>query len=271
MTAKQDCIKVCEKAARAGGHVLVDMLGRVTAREKGRHDLVTEADLASQQIVRRTVLEAFPDHALIGEEAEPGDDGPSFAGEGPAEYRWIVDPLDGTTNYVHQVPHFCVSLALERKGRLLVGAVYNPVSGELYTASADGGAFLDGRPIRTSNASSLSQSLAAVGFPAEVSAESPDLRLFLKALDKCQSIRRTGSAALNLCYLAAGRFDVSWSFSTKIWDVAAGILIAREAGGEVSAPDGGPFALREPPRYVAAANRQLHAELTALVGEAGLA
>ena len=248
---------------------MLEKIGRVNVREKGRSDLVTEADVASEETVRRTILAAFPDHLVIGEEdPRRGRGGEGHAGD-EAEYRWFVDPLDGTTNYVHEVPHFCVSLALERSGQLLVGAVFNPVAAECFSAVAGQGASLNGKPIRTSSIRSVAQSLAAVGFPPAVDADSPDLQLFLAALRQCQSLRRTGSAALNLCYLAAGRFDASWSYSTKSWDVAAGALIVREAGGIVTSPDGGAF-IPDEGHYLAAANAQLHAQFRALVTEAGL-
>ena len=259
-------LDTCEQAVRAGGSVIQDWVGRFEVQEKGPADLVTQADLASQQEIGRIVLGAFPDHCLLGEEADspqipPGSPVPS----GQAEYRWIVDPLDGTTNYVHQVPHYCVSLGLQRNGEMLVGAVFDPVNDECYTASSGGGAYLNGKKIHTSQVSELSEALAAVGFPPKVTLGSPDLLVFLKAVERCQAIRRTGSAALNLCYLAAGRFDVFWSFSTKIWDVAAGALIVREAGGMLMAPEGGEFVLEEA-RFAAAANRPLHAELIELIG-----
>lgn len=262
-------IKVCEKAVRAGGALLLEKIGRVEVREKGRNDLVTEADFASQEVVRRTILDAFPDHFIIGEEDEPTG---AVSEADPAgheeEFRWFVDPLDGTTNYVHQVPHFCVSVAVERSGRLLAGAVYNPVADECFLAVAGEGACLNGRPIRTSRVACLSEALAAVGFPPQVNADSPDLKFFLEALQECQSMRRTGSAALNLSYVAAGRFDAAWSFSIRSWDVAAGVLLIREAGGIVTAPDGSPFTLDDP-CFLAAANGQLHDELRGLVMRAG--
>lgn len=269
-----DFLRVCEEAARAGGRAVQEWAGRFDVHKKGPTDLVTQADLASQEIVRRTVLGAFPDHCLLGEEAECllGEEAECLLGEEAepngnrtprAEYRWIVDPLDGTTNYVHGVPHYCVSLALERNGRLLVGAVYDPVHDECFTAAEGRGAWLDGRPIHASAISTLSEALATAGFPYDVRADSPDLLLFLKMLPHCQAVRRMGSAALNLCYLAAGRFDVFWSYSTKIWDVAAGVLIVREAGGVVSSPDGGEFSLEEA-HFLAAANPSLHAELLSL-------
>jgi myo-inositol-1(or 4)-monophosphatase len=176
-----------------------------------------------------------------------------------SDYRWIADPLDGTTNYVHGVPHFCVSLALEHRGELLVGAVLNPVTEECFTAVSGQGAFLNGSAIHTSRVTRLSQALAGTGFPTKVRPNSPDLELFLKALPSCQAVRRTGSAALNLCYVACGRFDVAWLYSAKIWDLAAGVLLIREAGGVVSSPDGGAFDLNRAQLF-AAANDRLHAE-----------
>lgn len=267
MDAMSDYIKVCEEAARAGGELLLERLGSVEAREKGPSDLVTEADLASQDIVRQIILRTFPDHSVIGEEQLPGLE--DQRSESASEYRWIIDPLDGTTNYVHQVPHFCVSVALEHSGELLVGAVFDPVAKECFLAVAGEGASLNRKPIHTSNVSTLSQALAAIGFPAQVSADSPDLKAFLEAAPKCQAIRRTGSAALNLCYVAAGRFDAFWCFSTRIWDIAAGALLIRESGGVITAPDGGALVLDEG-RFLAAANHQLHAELRGITSNASL-
>jgi myo-inositol-1(or 4)-monophosphatase len=263
MSVKSDYVKVCEEAARAGGALLLDKWGQVSVREKGPADLVTEADLASQEIVSQTILAAFPDHVVIGEEDDRHVD------RGKSEFRWWVDPLDGTTNYVHGVPHFCVSLALEQSGRLLVAAVYHPVIGDCYTAVAGEGARLNAQPIRTSGVFRVSNALAAVGFPSQVRPDSPDLVLFLEAAKRCQALRRTGSAALNLCYVASGRFDAFWCYSTKAWDIAAGALLIEEAGGVVTSPDGGPFA-PDTGRFLAAANARLHAELRSMVAQAGL-
>jgi myo-inositol-1(or 4)-monophosphatase len=248
-------LRVCEDAVRAGGQVIQEWAGRIEVRKKGPADLVTQADFASQELIRRIVLGAFPSHSFLGEEREPG-----VAPAARGEYRWIVDPLDGTTNYVHGVPHYCVSLGLERSGELLVGAVYDPVLDECFTAAAGEGARLNGRPIHVSGVVELSESLAAVGFPPNAPPNAPDLLLFLEMLPRCQAIRRTGSSALNLCDLAAGRFDLYWSYSTHIWDVAAGVLIVREAGGCVTSPTGEPFCLEEA-SFLAAATPSLHAQL----------
>ena len=279
-----DYMRVCEEAVRAGGQVVQDWAGRFDVREKGPADLVTQADFASQEVVRKTVLTAFPDHRLLGEEtgncpnfrghrgeavrdengAVPSDAAqPTGTAVPHSQYRWIVDPLDGTTNYVHGVPHYCVSLALERNGGLLVGAVYDPILGECFTAIEGRGARLNGRPIHASGVAALSEALAAVGFAPNSQADAPDVHVFLEMLPRCQAIRRTGSSALNLCYLAAGRFDLYWSYSTRIWDVAAGVLIVREAGGCVTSPNGGEFSLEEA-HFLAAATPKLHARLVEL-------
>ena len=250
----REFLRVCEEAVRAGGQVVQDWAGRFEVRKKGPADLVTQADFASQETIRKLVLGKFPGHSLLGEES-----GPDEQKSARTEYRWIVDPLDGTTNYVHGVPHYCVSLALERNGALLVGAVYDPVLDECFAAALGQGAWRNGRPIHASGVNTLADALAAVGFPPDVRRDSPDLSMFLDMLSRCQAIRRSGSAALNLCYVAAGRFDVFWSFSTHAWDVAAGVLILREAGGVVTSPTGGEFVLDDA-RFLAAANPPLHAQ-----------
>lgn len=260
-----DFIDVCDRAVRAGGAVLLEKLGLVEVQVKGPADLVTEADFAAQETIRRLVLDAFPDHDFLGEECSAGA-GKSAVRSSP--FRWILDPLDGTTNFVHQVPHFSVSLALEREGELLVGAVYNPVTEECFSAVAGQGARLNGRPIHTSRVASLADALCAVGLPARVQRGCRDMRLFVETMDKCQGLRRTGSNALNMSYVAAGRFDAAWSFSTKVWDIAAGTLVIREAGGVVTAPDGEPLRL-DSGQFLAAANGQLLAELLSLASTCG--
>jgi myo-inositol-1(or 4)-monophosphatase len=255
MNTTSDYLKVCEEAARAGGAVLMDWIGRTEARNKGPRDLVTQADLASQEEVRRLVLGAFPDHCLLGEEDSPGE-----TPTARAEFRWIVDPLDGTTNFVHSIPHFAVSLALEHRGRVLVGTIFNPIRQECFTAEAGRGAWLNGRPLRASKVAKLADALAVTGFPPNVQPDSPDLLLFNKVIFQCHSVHRTGCSSLNFAYLAAGWYDAFWSHSTKIWDVAAGVLLAREAGCTVTAPDGSPFVLDDA-SFLAAATGPLHAEV----------
>ncbi len=260
-------LTVCENAARAGGQVLLDWQGRFSAREKGRHDLVTEADLASQKAIESVVLGAFPDHDFLGEEDSPearADRANASQESGRSEYRWIVDPLDGTTNYVHQLHMYSVSVALERAGQIVVGAVFDPVSKECFTAEAGKGAFLNGRQLSTSHCNRLSDSLVAASFPPHVTRDSRDVALFLEVLTECQALRRLGSCALNLCYLAAGRLDGYWATSVKTWDVAAGVLIVREAGGIVTDVDGKRFDLQRA-SFATAANETLHHELLAVL------
>lgn len=240
--------------------MLREWLGRFAVREKGPSDLVTEADMASQEAIRALVMRHFPDHGFIGEEG-------SAANHRDHEYCWIVDPLDGTTNYVHQVPHYCVSVALVHHGRPIAAAIFEPLGKECFTAAAGKGAWLQGKPIRTSGVTELSQALVAASFSAKVEATSPEIDQFIAALLSCQAVRRTGSAALNLAYVAAGRFDGFWAMTTKAWDVAAGVLLVEEAGGRVTDIDGGAFDLRRP-HPIASSHASLHEPLRKLLAEA---
>ena len=226
----------CE-AARRGAAVLEEWRARFHVREKGRFDLVTEADLGSQQAIRTYLQERFPGHGFLGEEdaapaARPGPDAPP---------TWVVDPLDGTTNYVHDCPLYCVSIGLQVGGELVVGVVLDPSRDELFWAARGQGAWLGGRRLQTSRAARLEEALLATGFP-------PDLRGQERSLDwwryfslRARSLRRTGSTALNLAYVAAGRFDGYWAFDNHPWDVAGGVVLIREAGGVVTNVDGSPF------------------------------
>lgn len=254
-------LRVCERACRAGGAVLQDWVGRFQAREKGPSDLVSEADLAAQESVQQHVMAAFPDHGWLAEEA--GGDRPSASG-----YRWVVDPLDGTANYVHGFPSYAVSLALERHGELLVGCVYDPVAEECFTAAAGQGAWLNGQPIRVSGAQRMDQAMIAASFPAKIERSDQLIREFVEVLTAAQATRRTGSAALNLSYVACGRFDGYWARDNKAWDVAAGILLVREAGGNVTGIDTDEVDL-ERPQLLACATPQLTAELLATLARAG--
>jgi len=227
-----DPLAVCEQAARAGGAVLLDWMGRFRAQRKGPRDLVTEADFASQREIRRVVSEAFPDHGFVGEEAEgtagqPQVGKPGHAGSG---LRWIVDPLDGTTNYVHGFPAWCVSVALAHDDELLVATIHDPLRNECFTAQRGTGGFLNGEPIHVPAVTDLGEALAALSFPPHVEADSPAVADFLAVLPHVHSVRRTGSTALNLAWLACGRLHVFWARRIACWDAAAGFLIAREAG-----------------------------------------
>lgn len=217
-------LEVCEHAARTGGAILLDWQSRFTVREKGRSDLVTEADVASQEAVQQILLGAFPRHGFLAEEnvSIPSQEN---------GLRWIVDPLDGTTNYVHHMPDYAVSVALEQHGRVLVGCVFNPATGECFTSARGEGAYLNGQRIRVSAVDDISQALVGASFPASLTRTSIEIDQFADMLVTCQSLRRLGSAAMNLCFVASGRMDGYWATSIKPWDVAAGVLLVVEAGG----------------------------------------
>ncbi len=254
-----DFIDVCEQAARAGGRVLRDLRGKIRPQEKGPRDLVTEADFGSQRVIRTLIADAFPDHDFRGEEdAEPV--ATAISGSESSPYCWLVDPLDGTTNYVHQLPLYCVSVALCRGNEVVCGTVFDPVADECFTAIEGGGAFLNGDVIRVSTCQRLDDALVAASFAPNVPRGSIEVARFVEVLHRCQAVRRLGSAALNLCYVAAGRLDAYFAANIKAWDVAAGQLILREAGATLTALDGGPFRLAQP-QFASAATEQLHAEL----------
>lgn len=216
---------LAETAARAGGEVLRDWQGRFAISKKGPKDLVTEADFAAQQTIREILLGRFPTHGFIGEEGESEETGP--------ELRWMVDPLDGTSNYVHGFPAYCVSVALASGNTVLAGAIYDPVADECFTAIQGGGARLNGVPLSAASPESLTDALVAVSFPPHVDAGALAVADFLAIIPEVHSVRRTGSTAINLAYLAAGRLDGFWVRRIACWDVAAGLLVAAEAGAVI--------------------------------------
>lgn len=260
--------EVCERAARAGGHLLLNYRSRFRVREKAPRDLVTDADLASQRAIRDIVLGAFPDHDFLGEEDDPAQAGRTASRTSDGRPRWIVDPLDGTANYVHGLQGFAVSIAVEQQGKLLAGTVFDPVSGECYTARAGQGAWLNGRPLKVSECVDLDQAMVAASFSPHVTRDSVEVRRFIDVLVSCQSVRRLGSCALNLSYVAAGRLDAYWTTSVKTWDVAAGALLVEEAGGLTTNMQGGRFDL-DRPEFLSAGTSQLHSRLLALLRTTG--
>jgi myo-inositol-1(or 4)-monophosphatase len=246
-----------EEAARAAGRVLQDWAGRFTVSEKGPADLVTEADVASQAIIHQILSARFPDHAYLGEEGLQSS-------PGAADYRWIIDPLDGTSNYVHRFPYYAVSIGLECRGELTAGVIYDPTRDELFAAARGAGATLDGRSICVSRTRPLSQAMVIASFPPGVTADSLPIKRFLAVLPHAQTIHRSGSAALNLAYVAAGRLDAFWSTSLKPWDVAAGALIVAEAGGRVTNMNGGALDIGVPD-LLCSNGTGIHEELSALL------
>ncbi len=241
-------LAIAERAAVAGGHVLLDWAGKFSVREKGRADLVTEADEASQQVIHKMISAEFPEHGFLGEEGLQTD--PSASG-----FQWIIDPLDGTSNYVHGFPYYAVSIGLRRGAELLVGVIHDPNRDETFTAKAGCGACLNGNVIETSSATELRDAMGMASLPVGANDSDPAVKRFLTALNHLQTVQRTGSAALNLAAVACGRVDVFWSTSLKPWDVAAGILLVQEAGGIVTNLSGGTVDIFVPSLLAACSQR----------------
>ena len=215
------------------------MLATAAVREKAPKDFVTDADIAAQQCIERRIHEVFPDHQFLGEESPHSKiDRDQLA---QVDWLWVVDPLDGTVNYVHRMPNFAVSIALMNRGKTVLGVVYDPMADELYQAVRGSGATCNGVPLHSSRCTQLDQALIAASFPPQVQRESLEVAQFVEVLVRSQSMRRLGSAALNLCYVAQGRLDAYWASVLKVWDIAAGALIASEAGASISRLDGDPF------------------------------
>jgi myo-inositol-1(or 4)-monophosphatase len=244
------------QTARDAGRVLAERFGRASlaVTRKGDIDLVTESDLAAERLIVERIRSYYPRHAILAEEAgEVAHDG------GPSAYKWIIDPLDGTTNYAHGYPCFCVSIALEYGGEIVVGVVYDPTRDELFAAERGAGATLNGRTIRVSDVAELNAALLCTGFPYDVRGRSQFARHFSNFIMHAQAVRRDGAAALDLAYVAAGRFEGFWEEGLRPWDVAAGRLLVEEAGGRVSRYDGSHFDTYHPP--ILASNGLVHDDM----------
>lgn len=252
MISPDSLLAAAVSAAERAGAVLAGKFGGERQIEhKGAIDLVTDADKAAEVAALDAIRERFFDHAILAEEE---------GASGTSAFRWIVDPLDGTTNYAHGIPHFAVSVACEVNGRIEAAAILDPMRGELFTATIGGGARLNGRPIRVTGAQEVDRAVLATGFPYWVHERPEEVeRLFSAFLRKAQGLRRFGAAALDLAWVAAGRYDGFFEVKLKPWDVAAGLLIVREAGGVVSDLRGGEFDLFDGDTL--AANPALHAKL----------
>jgi len=250
--------------AREAGAKLREFFAQgVETEYKGDVDLVTVADRTAEKLIRERLAEAFPDHGVYGEE------GTRERMEG--EYRWYVDPLDGTTNFAHGFPQFCVSMGLEQRqagslpdqdGILVAGVIYDPMRDELYTAERTRGAWLNGKPLHVSRTPVLAESLVSTGFPSRKRHDSPNIHFYHEFTLRSHGVRRAGSAALDLAFVAAGRLEAFWEFNLNPWDTAAGILLVEEAGGHVTGFDGSAFQLNS--REVLASNGHIHAELVDL-------
>ncbi len=223
-----DYLIVAEKAAREAGRFLAERFhGSLKIEKKGQVNLVTDVDRRSEELLKKIILSEFPDHGFIAEEGtESGTD---------SDYLWLVDPLDGTTNYAHGFPVYCVSIALLKKGEIITACIYNPNLDECFMAEAGSGGFLNGERIAVSKTESLDDSLLATGFPYDIRESDDDnLKEFTAFYKKARAVRRAGAAALDLAYVACGRFDGFWEFKLAPWDIAAGILLVEEAGGKIS-------------------------------------
>lgn len=249
----------CEKAARAAGEVLTQWRGKFQVREKGRADLVTDADLAAQKAIEEILTSDFPDFEFLGEEGPAG-----LTRSTGSPYCWIVDPLDGTTNYVHGLPNYSVSIGLSQDGTIIAGVVYDPVFDRCFKAEKGQGAYLNEERIKVSSAQSLDESLIAASFAASIQKGSSEIDDFVNILTQSRGIRRLGSAALNLAYVASGCLDGYWSGSNKPWDVAAGVILVQEAGGIVQGYNQQPFAIQQP-KIVATCTPELQTAIQAQI------
>jgi myo-inositol-1(or 4)-monophosphatase len=252
-------LEVAIEAAREAGAILRTEFDRPkTITYKGEVDIVTESDRRSEALIVNRLRAEFPDHGIVAEE------GGSGAASG-AEYCWHVDPLDGTTNFAHGYPCFAVSIGLLKAGEPIVAAVLNPFAGELFTASRGGGAFLNQKPIHVSPIETLADSLVCTGFPPKHRRNGRNMNYYWEFTLRSHGVRRDGSAALDLCSVACGRFEAFWEFGLSSWDTAAGMLLVTEAGGKVTDLSGGPH--RPGGAELLASNGHVHLEIQQVIAE----
>lgn len=260
MISRSDSIRfrsAARSAARAAGRVLLRHFSKpIRVDFKGDLNLVTEADREAEALIIKKLKNAFPRHGFLAEEGG----GRTVSGAPVPRYKWIIDPLDGTTNFAHHFPFFCVSIALEKDGEVILGLVLDPIRKELFFAEKGRGADLNGRPIRVSGAEKINESLLVTGFAYDLRQDmANNLDHFGRFVLRARGVRRTGSAALDLCYVASGRFDGFWEMKLSPWDTAAGALILAEAGGRVTTFSGGAYSIYL--REILASNGRIHAEM----------
>lgn len=244
--------------AREAGAILSDFLERGIGYElKGEYDLVTEADRTSEKLVIERLRQHFPDHDIVAEEG-----GGHLTG---SDYRWYVDPLDGTTNFAHGFPVFNVTLALEHTGQIIAGAIYDPTRDEMFLAERGSGAWLNGQAIQVSQTARLEDTLVATGFPSRRRHQNVNVHFYYQLAMETHGVRRAGAAAIDLAYVACGRLDGFWEFGLNPWDMAAGILLVEEAGGSYSDMSGGKADVRAP--HLLADNGKVHGQILDLFGE----
>jgi myo-inositol-1(or 4)-monophosphatase len=251
-------LEVAIETAREAGVILLQEFDRpVKISYKGEVDIVTQADRRSEEAVVTRLRAHFPKHAIVAEEGGGSETGSPF--------RWHVDPLDGTTNFAHGYPCFAVSIGLEEAGELIAGVIYQPVSGEMFTAAKGEGAYRNGKKIQVSVIDKLATSLLVTGFPSVKRTQNPNIHYYWDFTLRSHGVRRDGSAALDLASVACGRFEGFWEFGLKSWDTAAGVLLVREAGGVVTRFDGQPYQLGD--RELLATNGHVHAEMKSVAAE----
>jgi myo-inositol-1(or 4)-monophosphatase len=249
-------VQTAAEIAREAGAILTRMAERRIGYDlKGEHDLVTEADRKSEQHVIDRLRGSFPSHSITAEEGG--------GHTGSSDYRWYVDPLDGTTNFAHSFPVYNVTLGLEKAGEIIAGVVYDPTRDEMFAAERGGGAYLNHRPIHVSTTPCLGSAIVATGFPSRRRHLNVNIHFYYQLAMLTHGVRRTGAAAIDLAYVACGRLDGFWEFNLNPWDVAAGALLIEEAGGRVSDMRGGPWNLRAP--HIAADNGCIHDEYIGLL------
>jgi myo-inositol-1(or 4)-monophosphatase len=244
-------LQFMQETAREAGELLLSYFGKVAIEYKGDVDLVTEADRKSEKLIIGKLKSRWPEHDTTAEESARTATG--------SDYRWYIDPLDGTTNFAHGYPVFCVSIAVDYKGERVAGVIFDPTRNEMFSAAKSAGAEMNGRKIRVSKTTSLGESLLATGFPSHKRHKNPNIRFYHQLSLRTHGVRRAGSAALDLAYVACGRYDGFWEFNLNPWDTAAGVLLAEEAGGKVTGFLGERFDIAS--REVLASNGILHAEL----------
>lgn len=251
-------LQAAVEIAREAGVILREELAHTPEiAYKGEFDLVTQADRRSERLIVDKLQKYFPGHAVSAEEGTGADTN--------SEYRWHVDPLDGTTNFAHGYPFFCISMALARQGELLAGVVYNPIFEELFAATRGEGATLNGKKIRCSQIATLQKSLLCTGFPNHKRLTNPNIHYYWDFTLRSHGVRRDGSAAMDLAYVAAGRFEGFWEFGLKPWDTAAGVLLVEEAGGKITDLEGRPYSLGGP--TILASNGHVHDEMEKVASE----
>ncbi|HEY0461744.1 MAG TPA: inositol monophosphatase family protein [Pyrinomonadaceae bacterium] len=243
------------ETARAAGQILLEKYGRkINISKKGDINLVTEADLASEKLIIERIRSYYPKHAILAEES-----GNAVLLDGTNKFKWIIDPLDGTTNFAHGYPCFCVTIALEHDGEIVVGVTFDPTRSELFAAEKGKGATLNNKPIRVSETESLSEALIVTGFPYNFKEKANFGRHLTDFLLHSRGVRRDGSAAIDMAYVACGRFDGFWEEGLNPWDVAAGYLLIEEAGGQVTFYNGDRYDIYSPP--IVGSNGLIHREM----------